>query len=90
MKRHGNKKEYKFLSDRTVCPKCGSNNIDEEYVNCLCCRTYEGNGRTCWTVPKCQDCGTTGWWGNSSGGAWADPYKQSEQENFLRMIGREI
>jgi len=55
-----------------ICPECGSWNVDEEYVNCLCHRTYEGNGITCWTAPKCYDCGYLGA-GNSSGGLWYMP-----------------
>lgn len=55
--------------DMTTCPKCNSKDISEEYVSCSCCRTYEGNGRTCWTAPHCNKCGFEGV-GSSSGGAW--------------------
>ncbi len=54
------------------CPACGSKNIEYEYTDCLCHRTYEGSGRTCWTYPTCEDCGFTagGGGGNSAGGIW--------------------
>lgn len=55
--------------DITTCPNCGSKNISDKYVDCLCCRTYEGDGSTCWTAPYCNDCGFIGV-GNSDGGLW--------------------
>ena len=57
------------------CPNCGCSDIDDVYVNCLCHRTYEGDGRTCWTAPKCKSCGFEGH-GNSDGGAWFKWYKR--------------
>lgn len=56
--------------DTSKCPICKSEDIDEEYISCLCHRTYEGSGRTCWTAPICNSCGFSGD-GNSDGGMWA-------------------
>ena len=58
--------------DKDTCPECGSKDISSEYQNCLCCRTYEGNGVTCWTAPHCNSCDYEGI-GNSSGGLWYKP-----------------
>ncbi|MCK5225104.1 MAG: hypothetical protein KAQ89_00145 [Planctomycetes bacterium] len=58
--------------DITTCPECGGKDISFEYQNCLCHRTYEGNGVTCWTAPHCNSCGYEGI-GNSSGGLWYKP-----------------
>lgn len=54
------------------CPKCGGTNIKYTYTSCLCCRTHEGNGRTCWQYPTCKTCGHTGGpgAGNSEGTCW--------------------
>ena len=58
--------------DETKCPDCNGEKIAYKYADCLCHRTYEGNGRTCWTYPICLDCGYTAGPGaaNSTGGAW--------------------
>jgi len=60
------------LSNHPSCPECGSEDTELLNVNCHCCRTYEGNGRTCWTAPHCNSCDFTGA-GNSSGGLWYLP-----------------
>ena len=66
------------MENTKVCPKCGSKDTDMSYyVNCRCCRTYEGNGKTCWTAPHCNSCGYTGW-GNSNGGMWFAPGESKE------------
>jgi hypothetical protein len=64
------KKDKYNIND--TCPKCESKNIQYKYANCKCCRTYEGNGVTCWTYPICQECGFTVGPGaaNSNGGCW--------------------
>lgn len=60
------------MSDQKPCPKCGSKNISHKYANCLCRRTYEGNGVTCWSYPICNDCGFTNGpaSANSEGETW--------------------
>ena len=54
------------------CPKCGGIKIKYTYTNCLCSRTYEGNGVTCWQYPTCKTCGFTAGpgAGNSAGTSW--------------------
>lgn len=54
------------------CPKCGSKNISYTYANCKCCRTYEGDGVTCWQYPTCNNCGFTNGpaSANSEGTCW--------------------
>lgn len=52
--------------DKTICPKCGSENIEEMNVPCMCCRALEDS---CWSAPRCKDCGLVGI-GNSNGGLW--------------------
>ncbi len=54
------------------CPKCGGIDIKYTYTNCRCCRTYEGNGTTCWQYPTCKTCGFTAGpgAGNSEGTSW--------------------
>lgn len=58
--------------DQDPCPKCGSKDINYEYANCKCRRTYEGNGRTCWEYPVCNKCGFTNGpaSANSEGTSW--------------------
>jgi len=65
-------KRDEALDDLEQCPDCGSEEVDEVYTNCLCCRTYEGNGRTCWTAPYCNNCKKRGY-GDSDGGRWEAP-----------------
>ena len=74
MKRVENKKERENLDieNHPRCPECGGKNTCLVYVNCLCCRTYEGSGRTCWEAPHCNSCSYTGA-GNSDGGLWYMP-----------------
>ena len=55
------------------CPKCWGTDIEYTYADCLCHRTYEGNGRTCWQYPTCKTCGFTSGpaSANSAGTCWA-------------------
>lgn len=68
----GKKRRLKANENLEKCPECKSKDVDETYVSCRCHRTYEGDGRTCWTAPKCNSCGYVGA-GNSAGGVWYMP-----------------
>lgn len=60
---------------QSPCPKCGSVNIRDEYVNCKCHVTNEdGTLPTCWSHPICEECGLVGY-ANSEGSYWGDKYK---------------
>ena len=73
MKRvENNKKRETANKNLNKCPECGSENVESVYESCLCHRTYEGDGTTCWQAPHCNDCEYTGI-GNSSGGLWYKP-----------------
>ena len=65
-------KDNILINGQDPCPKCGGIDIKYTYTSCLCCRTYEGNGETCWQYPTCRTCGYTGGpgAGNSEGTCW--------------------
>ena len=69
------------IEDHSNCPECGSTNTRIEYRNCFCCRTYEGNGTTCWQAPVCRECGFEGY-ANSDGIYWFCNEDQ-ERKHFL-------